>query len=73
MVQINILDARTSDLKRDGGHAPLTGFIKDGSPVVPTGLRLPIEDLPPGQYKVELRAVDSTGSFAIRTADFEIL
>ena len=72
-VQINILDAKTSDLKRDGGHTPLGSFFKAGSPVVPTGLRLPIEDLAPGQYRLELRAVDSTGNFATRTADFEIL
>ena len=42
-------------------------------PVVPTGLLLPIEKLAPGNYRVELKALDSTGSFAIRTADFEIL
>jgi hypothetical protein len=48
-------------------------FVHAGSPVVPTGLRLPIDKLRPGQYRVEIRAEDSTGSFAVRTADFEIL
>jgi hypothetical protein len=72
-VQIHILDGKTLDLKRDTGNVKLNDFVKAGSPVVPSGLRLPIEELAPGQYRLELRAVDSTGSFATRTADFEIL
>jgi VWFA-related protein len=72
-VNIHILDGKTSALKQDSGNVKLNDFVKAGSPVVPTGMRLPIEDLAPGQYRLELRAVDSTGSFATRTADFEIL
>ena len=72
-VNIHILDGKTLDLKQDSGNMKVNDFVKAGSPVVPTGMRLPIEDLPPGQYRLELRAVDSTGSFATRTADFEIL
>jgi hypothetical protein len=48
-------------------------FVKAGSLVVPAGLKMPIEGLAPGVYKLELKALDSTGSFAIRTAEFEIL
>jgi VWFA-related protein len=72
-VQIHILDGKTLALTRDAGSAPVNSFVHEGSPVVPTGLRVPIENLAPGQYRLEIRAVDSTGSFAIRTADFEIL
>jgi hypothetical protein len=72
-VQIHILDGKTLDLRRDAGSTNLNDFVHAGSPVVPAGLRLPIEELAPGQYRLELRAVDSTGNFAIRTADFEIL
>ena len=72
-VQIHILDGKTLDLKQDSGSLKVDNFVHAGSPVVPTGLRLPIEALAPGQYRLEIRAVDSTGSFAIRTADFEIL
>jgi hypothetical protein len=72
-VNIHILDSKTLDLKQDSGNMKVNDFVKAGSPVVPTGMRLPIEGLAPGQYRLELRAVDSTGSFATRTADFEIL
>ena len=72
-VNIHILDGKTLALKQDSGNVKVNDFVKAGSPVVPTGMRLPIEDLAPGQYRLELRAVDSTGSFATRTADFEIL
>jgi VWFA-related protein len=72
-VEIRILDGKTLDLKQDSGNVLVDNFVHAGSPVVPTGLLLPTEKLPPGSYRVELKAVDSTGSFAIRTADFEIL
>ena len=72
-VEIRILDGKTLDLKQDSGNVLVDNFVHAGSPVVPTGLLLPTEKLPPGSYRVELKAIDSTGSFAIRTADFEIL
>jgi hypothetical protein len=72
-VTVHILDGKTLDLKQDSGNMKVNEFVKAGSSVVPTGMRLPIEGLSPGHYRLELRAVDSTGSFATRTADFEIL
>jgi hypothetical protein len=72
-VQIRILDGKTLDLKHDSGNVLVDGFVHAGSPVVPAGLLLPIQALTPGPYRLELKALDSTGSFAIRTADFEIL
>jgi hypothetical protein len=72
-VQIHIMDAKTMALMQDSGNVRVNDFVHAGSPVVPTGLRLPIEDLKPGLYSVELKAVDSTGNFATRTAEFEIL
>ena len=72
-VQIRILDGKTLDLKQDSGNATVDNFVKAGSPVVPAGLRIPIEALTPGLYRLELKAMDSAGSFAIRTADIEIL
>jgi len=72
-VEVNILDGKTLAPVRDPGSVKVDSFVHAGSPVVPTGLRLPIDKLRPGQYRVEIRAEDSTGSFAVRTADFEIL
>jgi hypothetical protein len=72
-VQMRILDGKTLDLKQDTGNVLVDNFVKPGNPVVPAGLRLPIEGLAPGQYKLELKGLDSTGSFATRTVDFEII
>jgi len=36
-------------------------------------LRLPVSTLPPGPYKVEIKAQDATGAWALRTADFEVM
>ncbi len=46
---------------------------KDGVPVIPMGLKLPVASLAPGSYRVELRAIDSVGGTSkTRTADFEV-
>jgi VWFA-related protein len=72
-VQMRILDGKTLEMKQDTGNVLVDNFVKAGSLVVPAGLRMPIDALAPGQYRLELKALDSTGAFAIRTADFEIL
>jgi hypothetical protein len=44
-----------------------------GTPVVPFGLKLPVDKLPPGHYELQIRAVDSTGGATpVRVADFEV-
>jgi len=41
--------------------------------VVPLGLKLPLETLAPGAYRVEVRAMDSVGNKAApRSADFDV-
>jgi VWFA-related protein len=46
---------------------------KDGVPVIPMGLKLPVASLAPGAYRVELRAMDSAGGTSkTRSVDFEV-
>jgi hypothetical protein len=46
---------------------------KAGDPVIPLGLRLPLDKLDAGSYRVELRAVDTLDhNSKTRTADFEV-
>jgi VWFA-related protein len=46
---------------------------KDGVPVIPMGLKLPVATLAPGSYRVELRAMDSAGGTSkTRSVDFEV-
>ena len=46
---------------------------KAGDPVIALGLKLPLDKLDPGSYRVELRAGDALGhNSVIRVADFEV-
>jgi len=71
--QLRVLDPKTQEVKVDSGKVPLESFVKPGSPIVAAGLRMPHENLPPGMYTLEVRGLDSTGAFAVRTADFEVI
>jgi hypothetical protein len=42
------------------------------NPTVPLAEPVPINDLGPGQYTVEVQARDSNGKTATRTADFDL-
>jgi VWFA-related protein len=72
-VQMKVVDRKTGQAKIDSGMVPAAGFIQKGSPVIPLGLKLPVNTLDAGSYRVELVALDSAGNrSATRTADFEL-
>src|SRR5437016_4368824 len=49
-------------------------FIQKGNPVVPIGMKVKVDDLKPGSYRLVLQAVDSaTNNAPNRVADFEII
>jgi hypothetical protein len=70
--QMRILDARTGEMKFDTGGVELTKFVKAGNPVAPVGLKLPVDQLAPGAYSVELKTFDSAGWTWTRMANFEL-
>ena len=48
-------------------------FIQKGSPVIPVALRVIVQDLPAGSYRLVMQAVDSAGNNAAdRTIDFDV-
>jgi VWFA-related protein len=70
-IQMMVVDRKTGEKKIDSGGP--AADVKAGSALVPLGLRLPVADLPPGSYRLELKAVDSAGNTSQpRTADFEV-
>jgi hypothetical protein len=71
-VQVRILDAKSGQEKSDSGTVAISNLIRSGNPVVPAGLKVPFQGLTSGLYKVEVKALDSAGNFAVRTADFVI-
>ncbi|MGB2679258.1 MAG: hypothetical protein WAN12_19420, partial [Candidatus Acidiferrum sp.] len=41
------------------GAMPMEDFIQKGNPVIPFGLKVPVKDLPAGNYRLVLQAVDA--------------
>ena len=70
-VEVKVIDRKTGVAKVDArGAAPQ---VNTGNPMVPLGLKIPLETLPPGAYRLELKATDSTGNATrARGADFEV-
>jgi VWFA-related protein len=72
-VQLRILDGTTNEMKADSGVVEMTNQSKPGNPVVPIGLRLPVNQLAAGAYKAEFIVMDSAGKKASRTVPFNIV
>ncbi len=72
-VHLRVLDRKTGALAQDTGLMSVAASIRPGNPVVPVGIKLPVESLAPGEYRAELRALDSAGrETVLRTTDFDI-
>src|SRR5271166_2590271 len=70
-VQMIVVDRKTGEKKIETGGG--AADAKAGNPLVPVGLKLPVGELPPGSYRLELKAMDTAGNVTpSRTADFEV-
>jgi VWFA-related protein len=55
------------------GALPMNDFIQKGNPIVPFGLKVPLQDLAPGDYRLVLLAVDGANNQAPqRAVDFTV-
>ncbi len=64
-----IVDQKTGKVAFETGSIDASGFIQKGSPVIPVALKLPLDSVPPGSYRVDLQAAEQGGaSSQIRTA-----
>jgi hypothetical protein len=71
-IDLKVLDRATGLQKDDSGLMNLKNFMKTGSPVIPVGLKLPLEKLAPGSYFAQFQAVDSAGKTFTRSTPFEV-
>lgn len=72
-MQVRVLDQKTGEVKQDTGMAGVGGYIHPGNPVVPFATALPITELPPGSYRLEVRAAHSSGPDVVaRAVDFDV-
>ncbi len=73
LVQLVLLDRKSGTVKLDSGRLDMSNRVLPGNPVVPIGLKVPIDTLPPGPYSVVLKASDTAGNVsAIRHVEFEV-
>jgi VWFA-related protein len=70
-VQMLVVDLKTRQKKFQTG-GPIAA-ASTGTMVAPFGLKLPVDQLPPGSYELQVRAIDASGGATpVRTADFEV-
>src|SRR5205814_1334495 len=71
-VQMLIIERTSGKQEADSGLVDIKSYIKAGNPVIATGLKLPVNTLKPGSYTVGIKAVNSAGNEATRSANFEV-
>jgi VWFA-related protein len=71
-IQMRILDRKTGEQKYTSGLMRLDVPDQKGNPVITLAERLPIENVGPGQYTLEVQAVDTSDKPVKRTADFDL-
>jgi hypothetical protein len=71
-LQLRVVDRKTGEGKQDTGMMNVGQSIRPDNPVIPIGLKLPVESLTAGSYRVEVKASDSAGRSTLRSADFEL-
>jgi VWFA-related protein len=71
-LQIRILDRKTKEQKFSTGlmRLDLTGVADN--PTIPLAEKIPLDNIAPGQYTVEVQARDTAGKQATRSADFDL-
>ena len=69
---MKIVDRKTGESKQDTGMMKVP-VDQPGSPMIPLGLKLPVNSLTAGSYRVELLVADTTGGKTVtRSTDFEV-
>jgi VWFA-related protein len=72
-IELKVVDRKSGQSKFDTGLSTAASFMQKGNPVIALGLKLPVNTLDPGSYRVELSAIDSAGNKCTpRSADFEV-
>jgi hypothetical protein len=70
LAQLKVVDRANGSQKIDSGGIPINP--RKGSPMVPVGLKLPVNNLTAGAYRLDMVAVDSAGRQMTRSVDFDI-
>jgi VWFA-related protein len=70
-VGYRLIDEKTGKTLFSTGGIDTASFIRKGSPVIPVALKIPLDNVPPGTYRVDVQAIEQGGAQTqIRTAIF---
>lgn len=72
-VTLNLIDRRTNQQVYTTDTILINKFVVPGSPVIPVGLQVPLDKLPPGDYRLDAQARDSIGHASpVHSANFTL-
>ena len=71
-VQIRTLDRKTLQPKTDTGVIKLNTAPANESGMLPVSVSMPLTQVEPGSYLVEIKALDSAGNSVRRVAPFDV-
>jgi VWFA-related protein len=69
--QLRVLD-KTGAAKLDSGTVEVTNYIRKGNPTVPIALKVPVDKLDAGSYKLEMTVLDSAGKSVKKTTSLTV-
>ena len=71
-IAFNIVNAKAGEIVVGAHNIDASSYQEKGNTVVPLGLKVPIDQLPPGSYRLDFQASDATGALsAVRSVGFE--
>jgi hypothetical protein len=71
-VQMMVIDAKSGKPVRDHGLLRIDSPPRPDNPAVPDGMKLPLAALVPGDYRLQLNAIDVAGAQYTRAVDFTV-
>jgi hypothetical protein len=70
-VLFNIVDRKTNQQVYSSNTISMDALVRAGNPLIPVAREIPTDSLQAGEYRLEVRARNSSGEASpIRTADF---
>jgi VWFA-related protein len=71
-IAFNIVNAKTGVVVIGAHNIDTSSYLEKGNPVVPLGLKVPIDQLPPGTYRLDFQASDANGALSVvRSVGFD--
>ncbi len=69
--QYVVIDQKTGKQVLATGGIPVANFVQKGNPMIPLALKIPVDNFPPGEYRLEMQAGEAGGAVSqVRTVTF---